>query len=647
MALHAFVVMPYGVKDGIDFDDVYGTLIVPALEGEGFQVFRADEERRAGNIRTDMFQELLLADLVVADLSIDNPNVWYELGVRHALRARGVIQIQCRRDYLPFDVYVDRTLRYHEKTGTVDPDFLAADRAALAMLARETLASWHGRRVSPVYHLLPGLMEPDWKSLRVGEAREHWEAFEAWGRRIEVARSANRPEDILVLADEAPTRALRLEARRKAGAALTSLGQFEMALHQFEAALAIDPTDLESRRQLAVTRGRLAKYDEARVELKAVVEESANDPESWAALGALEKDAWIAGWRSGGNRAVEEMRRDAADEAGLLREAVTAYRQGYLKDPAHYYAGVNALTLAALLHNLTGEGDDEEIGALASALRWAVRSARERDPRDYWARATLGEIALVLGGTAAVERAFQDAVAVAEKNWFMLNSSHKQLTILRDLGFRTAEVAAALRIVGRPLEKLRPPDSHLPPRMVVLFSGHMIDRPGRPTRFLPALVPAAAAAIASVLAEWDIGPADLVVSSAACGGDLLFAEAARARGARLEIRIPTREAEFLEASVSFAGPEWRQAFERIRNAPDVRSRIMPAELGPAPRDVDPFERLNRWLLCTALVHGHGRLRFLGLWDGQEGEGPGSIKPLHDAAREHSQQVRILDPRTLA
>ena len=96
MAYHAFVVMPYGTKEGIDFNRVYNDLIKPALEAAGFEVFRADEEMRAGDIRTDMFQELLMADLVVADLSIDNPNVWYELGVRHALRARGVISIRCR-----------------------------------------------------------------------------------------------------------------------------------------------------------------------------------------------------------------------------------------------------------------------------------------------------------------------------------------------------------------------------------------------------------------------------------------------------------------------------------------------------------------------------------------------------------------------
>src|SRR3972149_6028657 len=93
---HAFVVMPFGSKPGpdgqlIDFNRVFEDYIRPSLEAAGLEAFRADQEQRAGDIRTDMFQELLVADLVLADLSIDNPNVWYELGVRHALRARGVL----------------------------------------------------------------------------------------------------------------------------------------------------------------------------------------------------------------------------------------------------------------------------------------------------------------------------------------------------------------------------------------------------------------------------------------------------------------------------------------------------------------------------------------------------------------------------
>ncbi|MEP6606357.1 MAG: hypothetical protein ABJA60_09620, partial [Nitrosospira sp.] len=98
MKPHAFVAMPFGRKPGsngqlIDFNRVYTEYIQPALEAAGLEVFRADEEQRAGDIITDMFQELLIADLVVADLTIDNPNVWYELGVRHALRARGIVLV--------------------------------------------------------------------------------------------------------------------------------------------------------------------------------------------------------------------------------------------------------------------------------------------------------------------------------------------------------------------------------------------------------------------------------------------------------------------------------------------------------------------------------------------------------------------------
>ena len=80
------------------------------------EVFRADQEQRAGDIITDMFQELLIADLVVADLTIDNPNVWYELGVRHALRARGIVLVAegARR---PLRSLSQRKLRYSLQDG--------------------------------------------------------------------------------------------------------------------------------------------------------------------------------------------------------------------------------------------------------------------------------------------------------------------------------------------------------------------------------------------------------------------------------------------------------------------------------------------------------------------------------------------------
>ena len=125
---HAFVAMPFGSKPGpdgkpIDFNRVYSEYIHPALESAGLEPFRADEEIRAGNIIADMFQELLVADLVVADLTIENPNVWYELGVRHALRARGVVILCGGRVTSAFDIYTDRKLRYELKDGRQIPSF--------------------------------------------------------------------------------------------------------------------------------------------------------------------------------------------------------------------------------------------------------------------------------------------------------------------------------------------------------------------------------------------------------------------------------------------------------------------------------------------------------------------------------------------
>ena len=232
MKPHAFVAMPFGVKKDsqgteIDFNRVYTELIKPALEGAGLDVFRADEEERAGDIRTDMFQELLIADLVVADLTLDNPNVWYELGVRHALRARGVVLVCGGRVTTAFDLYTDRKLRYSIANGVPDPATMEQDKKSLTDMVKATMESWHGRKVSPVYHLMPNLQEPDWKSLRIGDVQEFWQQHDVWERRIELAGRAGHIGDVLVFADEAPIAGFRTEAWIKAGETLRKAEHFK------------------------------------------------------------------------------------------------------------------------------------------------------------------------------------------------------------------------------------------------------------------------------------------------------------------------------------------------------------------------------------------------------------------------------------
>ncbi len=332
MKPHAFVVMPFGMKrdnqgNEIDFNRVYDELIKPALETAGLEVFRADQELRGGDIRTDMFQELLLADLVLADLTLDNPNVWYELGVRHALRARGVVLISGGRVPTAFDLYTDRKLRYSIANNGPDPFTLERDKKTLAEMVTATMESWHGRKVSPVYQLMPNLQEPDWRSLHIGDVREFWEQHNAWDSRIQLARKAGRIGDVLVLANEAPVGAFRAEAWIKAGATLRKAERFRFALEQLERGLAIDPHNLKGLREKGVCLQRLAlagqpghSLDRARAHYRKVLEVYPQDPETWALLGRVDKDAWIAAWRRPG-KTTDESREEAAEEGALLRAA--------------------------------------------------------------------------------------------------------------------------------------------------------------------------------------------------------------------------------------------------------------------------------------------------------------------------------------
>jgi hypothetical protein len=190
-----------------------------------------------------------------------------------------------------------------------------------------------------------------------------------------------------------------------------------------------------------------------------------------------------------------------------------------------------------------------------------------------------------------------------------------------------------------------PEPSPEPPHKVALFSGHMIDAPGRTTpRFPPDEEPTAAAAIAGVLAELGLGADDLAICGGACGGDLLFAEAALARGARLEIYIPFEEPTFLEKSVDFADKDWRARFLAAKARADLH--IAPRELGPPQEGEDPYERNNRWMLDQASRFGADKVDFVCLWNGEGGDGPGGTKHMMEEVRQRGGRTHWLDTTKL-
>ena len=161
-----------------------------------------------------------------------------------------------------------------------------------------------------------------------------------------------------------------------------------------------------------------------------------------------------------------------------------------------------------------------------------------------------------------------------------------------------------------------------------------------------AMEPAVRAAVAATLAELNAGPDDLALCSGACGGDLIFAEAALACGARLEIHIPFTEPGFLEASVTFAGDAWRRRFNAVKANPLASLLLMPERLGPLPANGNAYARNNLWMLYTALAHGPEKVRFVSLWDGKRGDGEGGTEHMVETVRRHSGEVYVIDTKAL-
>src|SRR6476660_1089913 len=165
-----FVLMPFGTKKDptggpdINFDSVYEQAIRPAIEAAGMDAIRADEELTGGIIQKPMFERLLLCDFAVADLTTANPNVFYELGVRHAARPATTLAIFDKHQSLPFDIGHLRSLpydlgkknRFSAKEASALRSALKRRLTQLRKVAREDAAS-----DSPLFQLLQDYGPPD------------------------------------------------------------------------------------------------------------------------------------------------------------------------------------------------------------------------------------------------------------------------------------------------------------------------------------------------------------------------------------------------------------------------------------------------------------------------------------------------------
>jgi Tetratricopeptide Repeats-Sensor len=473
MPTHAFVVRPFGTREGIDFELVQRDLIDRAFDRLGIRGDTTQVITRAGNIREDMFQLLVTADLVVADISIHNANVFYELGIRHGLRERATYLLRCKPEQpekpdkaieVPFDLRTDRYLEYDRKD-------LAASVDALVAGLEATLAEV--KVDSPVFKLLPTLPPVETRHLLVvpTDFREE----------LRRAEDTKRLGDLALLAEEARFFPWAREGLRVAAEALFRLNEPSQARLTWELVRAYDPDDDEANGRLATIFQKLAiaapkvedKVDllaQSDTALDRVLQHRDVRGPKRAELLALRasnaKTRWMDDWHS-----LREGRTEAALRSGWLERAAADYDAGFVEDRNHYYSGLNALAMLTIRVSLgravpdvwgnVSTADepakaldqlDEERKKLASAVDLSLQSQQRRlefrGETDPWLEVSRADF-LTLTSTKPAQVGARYEMALAGISPFNLASISRQLVLYQDLGVVATNAAAALAAVAQ------------------------------------------------------------------------------------------------------------------------------------------------------------------------------------------------------
>jgi tetratricopeptide (TPR) repeat protein len=406
----AFAVMPFGTKTHpitgrrINCDSVFDKLLVPAFENSDFNWQRADRSLDAGIIHIDMIEQLGNADLVVADLITENPNVYYELGLRHAFAAKVTVLIAPRDTSAPFDVRDIRRFPYPMAGEAITEDEAIEGWAQLEpVLATDALA--RARPDSPVHTIFSGPSRPlrrrdvaDERAQELTVLRMLVTTAEQQGRAEELTAAVRALDELdrqsLLDADERAMLLLRL------GIAFRHHGTTDQAIAVLgRADLPVDnPAYPQLHRELAMALRRAADLDEGRGQdpkprldqasdhLERALRASPQDPETLGITGGLNKQL-----------AVLCLRRGQKDQARLsLERAEVAYIAGVEADPSNFYVLLNDITTARLLAQRLG-GDSEgadRARALLPIAEFLTEQATRRHPDDFWAHITLAELAL-------------------------------------------------------------------------------------------------------------------------------------------------------------------------------------------------------------------------------------------------------------
>lgn len=437
-----FVLMPFGRKPAVggamvDFDAIYDTLIKPAIIDAALEPLRADEEMTGGMIHKPMFERLILCEYAVADLTTANANVFYELGLRHAVRQAATVLVFAENSgQLPFDVAPLRGLPYRLGANG-KPAIPDEDRRALADRLQDAR---NESTDSPIFQLVENFPEVQRLKTDVFRKRVRYSAQV----KDELARARKSGVDA-VRAVEAGLGTL---ADQEAGVVVDlflsyrAVGAWEEMIALVDRMAQPLAATVMVQEQLGLALNRTGKGEQAEQVLKALIGRRGPSSETCGILGRVYKDRW--------SKAVGEGNPFLA--RGLLKKAIRAYLDGFETDWRDAYPGINAVTLMEMQ-----DPPDPRGRQLIPIVAYAVKRRMDQGKPDYWDHATLLELAVLNRDRDTAEAAAADAMAAIREPW-EAETTAGNLKIIADARARRGETLEwAARIASLLLNRAAAP----------------------------------------------------------------------------------------------------------------------------------------------------------------------------------------------
>jgi hypothetical protein len=446
-----FVLMPFGKKKDpsrprqpeINFNAIWKNGIEPAIRAAGMEPIRADEEETLGIIQKPMFERLLLCDFAVAELTLSNPNVFYELGVRHASRHNTTLPIFADHAKLAFDVALLRALPYHlGKNNEFGGKEAAQLRKALGerLKVLRELARKSDPTDSPVFQLVSKFQQSNlpadarlkrikdtdgslYELLNQYSGHEKTDIFRemvaysgATKAQLAAARRKEKVKAIQALnrirADLEPLDGIEAGVVVDLYLSYRAVEAWDEMISLYEAMPEVVKRSVLAREQLAFALNRRAgkepnhpEYRDRAVEiLNEVLKQIGPSPETCGLMGRVYKDQWRESLKT----------KREAEARGYLTRAIDAYVAGFTADWRDAYPGVNAVTLLEVEGSAKSFAKKDE---LLQVVKFAVNRRIATPEADYWDYATLVELEVLGGKPEDARQALDEALSRVREKW--------------------------------------------------------------------------------------------------------------------------------------------------------------------------------------------------------------------------------------